>query len=300
MVLGLRPLELTGGFWLFAISNACLALLNTSTVRIPRGLQSSLIASTNSSAILYAQVELGLYDHFTVVQQPTSLCLLNVMQLSMAADSTTDTDPSQCPHAGVYEWTAVYAVPVFADSTFHYTPDVRLTFLDHDGQRVGCIVTGPIALRAAADAKAVAGLIALGISVTVFMGIFAALLFLSHRRRQGLERLRLAGGNATGAAHPTGAMQYQYFRTLPNGQVVPVVGHPRPSLTSMPQLHSRVSASSTATTTRDGPVARPSRPMRSSAVQAPDDSDDDDDSENALNISNPAYNETQLPSRPII
>jgi hypothetical protein len=300
-VLGLRPLELIGEFSL--LRNLTIAVFFChSTVRIPSGLQSSLIASANNSAVLYAQVELGLYDRFTVVQQPTSLCLLNVMQLSMAADSTSDTDPSACPHAGVYEWTAVYAVPVFADSTFHYTPDVRLTFLNDDGQRVGCVVTGPIALRAAADAKAVAGLIALGISVTVFMGIFAALLFLSHRRRQGLERLRLAGGNATTGAHATGAMQYQYFRTLPNGQVVPVVGHPRPSFTSMSQ-HSRVTASSTTTTTRDRPgSARPSTsslPMRST-VQAPDDSDDDDDSENALNISNPAYNETQLPSRPII
>jgi hypothetical protein len=225
--------------------------------------------------ILYLQVELGLYDHFQTVAAPTALCQMNVVQLSYYNDAAAVTgDPTECPHAGIYQWTAYYTVPSFADSSLHYTPDVRLTFLNDQGTRFGCVVTGPIALLSQADAKAVAGLVALGISVTIFIGIFSILLYLSHRRKQRLEKLtRLTTQTA---------MQYQYFRTLPNGQVVPVTGHPPPVRPQQRQ-----------------------RPMPQQQQQHPHDhhedgDDDDDDSEDALNISNPAYNETQLPSRPII
>lgn len=286
-------------------------------VRIPSGLpskssnnritddsSSSRISSTASS--IFVQIELGVYDQFTVVQSPTSLCQLNVVQMSSIHDSSTSestsdadyTDPRECPHAGMYQWTAVYTVPSFPDPTLHYTPDVRLTFLNEFGQRVGCVVCGPLALRAASDARAVHGLVALGISLTVFIGVFSILLYLSHRRKQGLERVRAHGGGSGGAPHPfkknnstSTSMQYQYFRTLPNGQVVPVVGHPpRP----------RQQQSSQPPTSKFQKQQQLPRLAQMNKINSEDEEDGDDDSDDARNISNPAYNETQLPSRPII
>lgn len=279
------------------------------SVRIPTGLTSSSSSegSSSSSVLLYVQVELGMYDRFSIVQQPTALCQLNVVQLNYFGDDATaatttnaqeyqasaSVDPTECPHAGVYQWTASYTVPASsADSSLHYTPDVRLTFTNDRGERVGCVVTGPIALRSRADAKAVAGLVALGIAVLVFLGIFAALLFLSHRRKKRLERMRL--NNNSGSTNSCSnqstaastAMQYQYFRTLPNGQVVPVTGHP-------PVRQQR-------------PMPQQQHAQQQQHLQQQLQhhhhhiAEDDDDSEDALNISNPAYNETQLPSRPII
>lgn len=238
---------------------------------------------SSHSNLLYLQVELGLYDRFATVQQTTALCQLNVVQLSHFKDESEDgDDPTECPHPGLYQWTAYYTVPssIIADSNLHYTPDVRLTFSNDQGQRVGCVVTGPIALRGQADAKAVAGLVALGVSLAVFIGIFAVLLYLSHHRKILLERTRTS--NNVQQQVPAAAMQYRYFRTLPNGRVEPVAGHP-------PKRQQQQ-------------LQRPEAPqLQHQRQQLDSDShDDDSDSEDALHISNPAYNETHLPSRPII
>ena len=133
---------------------------------------------------------MGLYDHFTLVQQRTSLCVLNVVQLSTINDPDVDTDvsfidPAECPHAGIYQWTSYYTVPdnMISDPSLHYVPDFRITFSTDNGNRIGCTITGPIALRMIAAQKERDGLIAFGIALGIFVSIFGILLLGSQYRR---------------------------------------------------------------------------------------------------------------------
>ena len=196
------------------------------TVSIPTELSGSAVG---------LQVESGLYDSFRTVLNVSSLCYdLNVYP--------TYQDNLQCPMAGQYTLKTSYRVPTIRDYTFQYTPDVKLTFFNQQGRRVGCATTGTAALHRVADRQATRGLVALGISVVAFCVIFALLLYLSYRRKKRLEFR-----HQKKAAEK---MSYHYFKTLPSGQVVPLPGNPPPT--------------------------------------------------NAMNISNPAYNEPQIPTRPII
>jgi hypothetical protein len=278
---------------LFSLARSGLSFKNT--VRIPSGLASVVNKNgegvvNGNNVVLYLHVELGLYDNFYTVQQPTPLCQLNVVQVTMLNDASSDADPTECPHAGVYQWTAYYTVPAFSsDASLHYTPDARLVFATSTGQRVGCVVTGPIALRTMADRHAVAGLVALGTAIAVFLGLFAALLVLTHRRKERVRLLAQQQQYGGGTSNTSSSSRAQYFRTLANGQVVPVVSSAQhgwhPPVLPPRRLPTR-------------PPLRQQLPEdRNDSV---DDDDDDDSSADALNISNPAYNETQLPSRPII
>ena len=139
---------------------------------------------------MYVEVEMGLYDHFSLVQQHTSLCVLNVVQLSTLNDPNIDTDvsfidPNECPHAGIYQWTSYYTVPenMIADPSLHYIPDFRITFSTDNGNRIGCTITGPIALQMIAAQRERDGLIALGIALCIFVSIFGILLLCSQYRR---------------------------------------------------------------------------------------------------------------------
>ena len=102
------------------------------------------------------------------------------------------------------------------------------------------------------DIKARNGLLALGLSIITFCFVFGLLLLLSYKRKKRLEELR-----------EKKQLNYHYFKTLPNGQIVPMPG------------------ASKLATVREGP------PLTSLEADA-------------MNISNPAYNETQIPTRPII
>jgi hypothetical protein len=222
--------------------------------------------------VIYLEIEIGIYDYFQSVGI-TSLCRMNVAQLSYFYDANLGSDFG-CPHPGKYELTTYYYVPPIRDYNFHYTPDIRLTFMDKEGLRIGCVSSGPVAIHKANDVRAVHGFIALGISIAVFVCIFSALLFLSHRRKKRIEQLREKRG------HTISGTRYQYFRTLPNGDVVP-----------LPSNHQHP-ASLVAT--------RQQSQQHLPKLEQGSDEEDDDDSENVLNISNPAYNETQMPTRPII
>jgi hypothetical protein len=138
---------------------------------------------------------------------------------------------------------------------FHFTPDVNLTFTDGSGSRLGCVVTGAPAAHRHADRRGAMGMLALGLALVVFTFVLGSLLVLARRRRKRLESL---------AERKT--QRYQYFRTLPNGQVVPI---------------SQAQAAQ----------AQPVYPPRQLPSGGPSD---------AYHISNPAYNETQLPTRPVI
>jgi len=234
---------------------------------------------------IYLTVELGLYDVFQEAAiygsdndddalAPASLCQMNVIQLQ--ADTTYYSgeygDSSECPFPGTYRLITYYKVPAITDTHFKYTPDIRFTLWNADHQRIGCVVTGPSEIHSAADRKAAHGLVALAIALGIFLSLFAVLLFLSHRRKKRIEALReKRGGGSSGSC--TGSRQYQYFRTLPNGQVIPL-----PATAPPP------------------PSRRPVRPIPEDLEE----DDDDDDCDDALNISNPAYNETHMPTRPII
>ena len=164
-----------------------------------------------------------------------------------------DDGTGECPSEGYYDLLTTFTVPSIRDYYFHYTPDVKLTFVDGYGHRIGCSSSGAAALNHMADRRATNGTVALGISVVIFLVVFALLLYLSYRRKKRLEQK---------TEHKK--TNYQYFRTLPSGQVIPLPGSngaaqvasmPRPSINTMNE---------------------------------------------AVNISNPAYNEPQIPTRPII
>jgi hypothetical protein len=213
---------------------------NNQKVRIPEG----LLQYHNATAI-YVQVEMGLYDHFTTVQPATSLCRMTVVRV--------DTDDAFCPAAGVYHWTTYYTVPysLITDSNLQYVPDVRLTFtsvysssMSPDPPRLGCVITGPQALRTIQDRKAQRGGLLFGLGCALLLSLFGLLLSCRARRKRS-------------------AALVVYQRTLPNGSV--------PRLPLSPRRWDRP-------------------PMTLS----------NNSSEDGAPYGNPAYNETQLPSRPII
>lgn len=191
-----------------------------------------------------------MYNHFETVITSSSICQsLNV--------SPTYEGGAECPNPGYFTLSAYYTIPSMRDYTFHYTPDIKLTFTDpRTGQRIGCATTGTVAIHRRNDIKARHGLVALGLSVVTFCFVFGLLLFLSYKRKKRLEELK----------EKKQQHNYHYFKTLPSGQVVPLPG------------------GKLATVRETGP------PLAS--IEA--------DSDNAMNISNPAYNETQIPTRPII
>lgn len=259
-------------------------------------------------AVIYFKVELGLYNIFQEAwiygsndgdnandddSTTPTLCQMNVAQLesdtSYYTDMNSRNDSTECPFPGSYLLTAYYKVPAIADYTFHYTPDVRLQFLNTQGQRIGCVVTGPAALHHIAEIKAKHGLLALIIAISIFLLLFAILLHLSHRRKKRLETLWKQRSNSNSnhhrqqQQHPLTQQQQQqhnqqqmYVRTLPNGQVP-----------ALPQQR------------RGAGVVGPCIPEASNE-DAGSEEEDDDENHDILNISNPAYNETHVPTRPII
>lgn len=217
-----------------------------------------------NTPIVYLSIELGIYDQFQKMEN-TSLCQLQITQQSnfMDPSETIDdywNDATVCPHPGIYQLETYYTVPSIDDYSLHYTPDVRLIFSNTHGRRIGCVLTGPAAIHLYNERKALHGLVFLASALVVFLGVFAILLYMSYLRKVRLEQLREKLRNQQG-----GRPRSQYFRTLPNGHVPPLA----------PRLHRTAEASD-------------------------EEEDDDDDDDDALQISNPAYNETQIPTRPII
>ena len=230
---------------------------------------------------IYLKTELGIYDSFQEAyiygtttsndddsNTALSLCQMNVIQLQSDTSYYTDVvygDPTECPFPGLYQLEAYYRVPAIRDYNFKYTPDIRLQFTNRAGRRIGCVVSGPTAMHKVANRKAEQGLVALAVAVGLVLGLFAVLLLLSQRRKRRGGTMRAHHNHNSPEAYQT-----QYMRTLPNGTVRPTAG---PRIREQP------------------------RPI-------PEDYDEDDEEEeendDPLQISNPEYNETHVPTRPII
>jgi hypothetical protein len=217
----------------------------------------------HNATSIYVQVEMGLYDHFTTVQQPISLCRMTIVRVSNGNEN--EDSSASCPDAGVYHWSVYYTVPysLITDASLHYVPDVRLTFTSSyassssgtEPPRLGCVITGPLALRTIQDRKAQRGGLLFGLGCALLLGLFGLLLSCRARRKRSGSTLHVASSS-------------HYRRTLPNG-LVPKIPMPPPSRRRF-----------------DPPPLPPLPPNNSSEDGAP--------------YGNPAYNETHLPSRPVI
>lgn len=186
----------------------------------------------------------GLYNTWKTVKNVSDIC----SDLTVTANNGYQ----ECPDAGKYTLKTYFTVPSIPDFYLQYTPDLKIYFFEATTkERLGCSTTGTIAMRLSAQEGASQGLIALTVVIAAFCIIFGMLLYLSYRRKKRLENLSEEKKHS-----------YRYFRTLPNGQVIPLPsqkkGPPTPTTTTV--LHNA----------------------------------------EAMNISNPSYNETNLPTRPII
>ena len=224
--------------------------------RLPRSV--TIADDFDSSNSIYVQIESGVYNKYRRVVGPTNLCQ---MQIQPAEGYN-----QACPRPGDYVLQSQFYIPqtIPDNDDFHFTPDVNLTFTDGNYNRLGCAVTGTTALHLQAERRHRIGMLALSIGLFVFGVVMGGLLLLAYRRRKRLETL-------TERKTP----RYQYFRTLPNGQVVPIQGHP--------------------TTTPPPPPPQHMLPPTQAPYNMPPGA-----AQEAFHISNPAYNETQLPTRPVI
>jgi hypothetical protein len=162
------------------------------------------------SSTVLVTIESGLYNQFATVMDSVNLCQLGVK----------GNNAYRCPKPGDYQLQTYYYVPThIREAGFHYTPDVRITFYDSSitttsGSRLvlGCVTSGAVALHQSANEKASRGAVALGVSISILVGLFGLLILLSYLRKKRLER-----------EHQEKVMRrYSYFRTLPSGQVVPL------------------------------------------------------------------------------
>jgi hypothetical protein len=299
---------------------------------------------------LFYQVELGHYDRFQLLNN-TALCalpveLVSVKSLRPAKHVEQTNTPTVSPTAmydddmyqvnsslmkkclnvtGLYRLSTNYTVPKLRDNSFHYTPDVRLTFTDTRARIVGCTVSGPYSLKIDSEKRSRQGWIALGMSCILFVSVFTGLVVQSYRRdRQRQE----SSSNKDQRKKPVIAQRkldnmnhYQYFRTLPSGQVVRLPGmhpiahpsqqhpyykSPRPVLT-VTRRHTKPATESTENQAshKDPPSSVPDYLKNIPNVSSDDDDDDESEdlSHNAGSrdvVCNPQYNETQLPTRPVI
>lgn len=196
-----------------------------------------------------------MYNNYRLVVGPANLCQLQIQP--------TEGSSQACPRRGDYVLQSQFYVPriIQDNSDFHFTPDLNLTFTDGNYNRLGCAVTGTTALHLEAERRHTIGMMALAFGLMIFGVVMGGLLLLAYRRRKRLETL-------TERKTP----RYQYFRTLPNGQVVPIQ-HGHPAVPPPQHMH---------------PPPQAPYHMSPGAPQE------------AFQISNPAYNETQLPTRPVI
>lgn len=281
---------------------------------------------------------------------------------------------SRCTNvSGRYHLSTFYHVPKINDNNLHYTPDIRLTFTDVQARKVGCTVSGPYSILVENDTRSEHGYIALAISCSIFIFVFAFLLMYSST--YGKNR---SSTNSNSKGDKMNAIddddddeilkttqkailaqrrrlhhlnQYQYFRTLPNGQVIPLPGvqqipsktpayspvapkggdsatsvpsqqhfyyykSPRPVITVTRHVSAdRAVASGTTGTYQQAsnasqnlsthqyqlPAYLQNIPNSSTDEDESHDDDDDDDDDNRHQLkTNPQYNETHLPTRPVI
>jgi hypothetical protein len=250
-----------------------------------------VVTDTFQGEAVLISVSSGLYDRYNAVVSSADVCSLGtVTSLANATNST-----ATCPQPGYYQLQTYYTVPQTRDYTFLFTPDVQFFFDDDQGRRLGCVTTGTMALHQRADSKAQQGLVALGVSIVVFLLLFGVLLYFSYRRKKRIQHL----------AEQKTLQRYQYFRTLPNGQVVPMQGGLCAGPSSGPSASVSLPPPTPLSTFHSHPNAtlcrgNPLTPVPSSDVSAHGISSRTALALEALNISNPSYNEPQIPTRPLL
>ena len=127
------------------------------------------------------------------------------------------------------------------EETLHYTPEIRFIFTtgqEQDQQGtiiVGCATTGAAAWNKGQTNKAQQGVWVLAVAILCLLLIFATLLYMSHQRRKRLERLMERSKKTPKQEHVE--RRYQYFSTLPNGQVIPIPPTTTTTTSSSSQSH---------------------------------------------------------------
>ena len=214
-------------------------------------------------------LQTGIYNSYTTILDNVRLCQLGV----------TGDNAYRCPKAGDYALKTYFFVPSIRDYDFHYTPDIKLSFFDGDeGTALGCAATGTMAMRTRANRKAQQGLLALGICTLVFVLVFGGLLYASYRRKKDIQQY----------LREQKTSRY-YIQTMADGNVVVDTTDED---VEPPYQHIHGPASSARIQTIDDNY----HPMaQRSGVAAVRDND-----ELMMDISNPIYNETLVPTRPVI
>jgi hypothetical protein len=253
------------------------------------------------SSTVYIQMAVGLYNTFKTIVSPTNLCQLPISSTSSSVSS------SSCPQVGEYLLkTAFYLSTLLDDANkdLHFTPDLNITFTDTEYNRIGCARTGIAAMHRHAKQRRIIGMWSLGVALVIFAAVFGGLLVLAHRRRKRLEKLS-----------EKKVPKYQYFRTLPNGQVIPIQQHGTPATMMMPPQiippipppphHHQPGIYGPMMPPGAGGGAIPLQQHPSNygpnmMIPAQGGGGGPSPREAYSQISNPAYNETQLPTRPVI
>ena len=219
---------------------------------------------------LRLHLESGIYNSYTTIFNAVNVCELGI----------TDENVDLCPNSGDYVLKTYYTLPAIRDYYFHYTPDARLTFFDGDaGTILACVAVGTGAVHKRQQSAANQGLVALGICTAIFCVIFGVLLYLSYRRKKRVEQL--LRDNKQSASHYN-------MRTLPNnGQL----NLPVQERTVLPEHfdsgNDRI---------RDDHGDNNYGNQMGLQLSSPCSVSSDD----ILDIRNPMYNETQMPTRPVI
>ncbi|GKY93458.1 hypothetical protein MPSEU_000313300 [Mayamaea pseudoterrestris] len=227
-------------------------------------------------------LQAGIYNTYTTILDNVRVC-----QLGVAGDNAY-----KCPKPGDYVLKTYFYVPAIRDYDFHYTPDVKLTFMDGDGQDdsiLGCSATGTMALHTRATRKAQRGLLALGLCTFSFLLVFGGLLCASYRRKKEIQKY----------LHELKTSRY-YIQTMPNGNVVvndtdeeyeeQQTGLPHSSVRLKANEHSSQYHGNLQHQLHD------QTPTNMAALHY----DTDDDARRMLDIRNPIHNESQVPMRPVI
>ena len=303
----------------------CLVSIRFDAAYIPVTIRETSDTINYANELLYVTMQSGFFNRFVTLYHDYHLCEMDITSATTGSSTT-------CPTPGKYYMQIYFQVPSYTegttgsgytsprsdddnddatlsveDASMHYTPDIRFVFANAQKSIVGCASTGAAAWNNDHSTKTWYGMTALGMAVSGLLLTFALMLWMNHLRRKRLEEQQGKQQAAAAAAAPQ--RMYQYFKTLPNGQVVPiphgmlpVLGRqrrpplrmPPPPPPYPPQFvhppHVILPAHSVDSTTgmdSNGAVAATTAHGRHSNNHIP-------------MISNPSYNETLLPTRPVI
>jgi len=236
-----------------------------------------MYSGSGGSGTVLLSLKSGLYNSYVPVIDSYDLCQMGVVGETLNGDGDSQ-QYATCPNPGSYRLQTYFYVPQLSrEKDFHYTPDLQLSFADAStGTRLGCATTGVMAMHKQADRHAAMGLVALGIALFVFVGVFGVLLYLSYRRKKQIERYR-----------ESSLLSSSYIRTLPSGQMPPSGGGR--------QIIRQFGAGSRLRGIGPGLTTVPSAPSDDASS-----TDGGRRGNDGKDISNPLYNTSRVPTRPII